>query len=99
MPRTNRLYWRSPRASRSLPIILAWRNKRAWEVLERWTKPFLTAFSDADPATKAWEPIFQARIPGAKGQPHTEIKGAGHFVQEEAGEELGRILAGLMASL
>jgi len=48
---------------------------------------------------KAWEPIFQARIPGAKGQPHTEIKDAGHFVQGEAGEELGRILARLMASL
>jgi haloalkane dehalogenase len=74
-------------------------NKRAWEVLERWTKPFLTAFSDGDPVTKAWEPIFQARIPGAKGQPHTEIKRAGHFVQEEAGEELARILAGLMKSL
>jgi haloalkane dehalogenase len=74
-------------------------NRRAWEVLERWTKPFLTAFSDGDPATKAWEPIFQARIPGARGQAHAEVKGAGHFVQEEAGEELGRILVGLMKSL
>jgi haloalkane dehalogenase len=74
-------------------------NRRAWQVLERWTKPFLTAFSDGDPATKAWEPIFQARIPGAKGQPHAEIKGAGHFVQEESGETLGRILAELMESL
>jgi haloalkane dehalogenase len=74
-------------------------NRRAWEVLERWTKPFLTAFSDGDPATKGWEPIFQGRIPGARGQPHAEVKGAGHFVQEEAGEELGRILVGLMKSL
>jgi len=74
-------------------------NRRAWDVLERWTKPFLTAFSDGDPVTKAWEPIFRARVPGAKGQAHTEIKGAGHFVQEEAGEELGRVLAGLMKSL
>ena len=74
-------------------------NKRAWEVLERWTKPFLTAFSDGDPSTKAWEPLFQARIPGARGQPHTEIKGAGHFVQEEAGEDLARVLVALMQSL
>jgi len=74
-------------------------NRRAWQVLEQWTKPFRTAFSDGDPVTKPWEQIFQARIPGAKGQPHTEIKGAGHFVQEEAGEEFGRILADLMKSL
>ena len=74
-------------------------NKRAWEVLERWTKPFLTAFSDGDPSTKAWEPVFQSRIPGAKGQPHTEIKGAGHFVQEEAGEALAGVLVDLMRRL
>jgi haloalkane dehalogenase len=30
-------------------------------------------------------------VPGAQGQPHTTIAGAGHFVQEDAGDELARI--------
>jgi haloalkane dehalogenase len=63
-------------------------NKAAWEALSRFTKPFLTAFSDSDPVTKGGERAFQERVPGAKGQPHTIIKGAGHFLQEDAPEEL-----------
>jgi haloalkane dehalogenase len=31
-------------------------------------------------------------IPGARDQPHVTIAAAGHFVQEDAGEELGRIV-------
>ena len=62
-------------------------------VLERWERPFLTAYSDGDPATRGWETVFQERVPGAKGQAHTTIKGAGHFVQEQKGEELGRVIA------
>ena len=60
--------------------------------LERWDRPFLTAFSDGDPATRGWESVFQERVPGARGQPHVTIAGAGHFVQEQKGEELGRII-------
>ena len=40
---------------------------------------------------------FQQEIPGAAGQPHTTIRGAGHFVQEEAGEELARIALDFIA--
>ncbi len=72
-------------------------NRRAWEVFSRWEKPFLTAFSDGDPVTRGGEAAFQQRIPGAKGQPHTTIKGAGHFLQEQAGEELAQIIAKFMA--
>ncbi|OGO50653.1 MAG: haloalkane dehalogenase, partial [Chloroflexi bacterium RBG_16_68_14] len=53
-------------------------NRQAWEVLERWEKPFLTAFSDSDPITRGGDRVFQQRVPGAKGQPHTTIVGAGH---------------------
>lgn len=62
-------------------------NLKAWEVLSKWEKPFLTAFSDSDPITKGGDAYFQKAIPGAKGMPHTVIKGAGHFVQEDGGEE------------
>ena len=62
-------------------------------VLEQWQRPFLTAYSDGDPPTRGWDTVFQERIPGAQGQAHTTIAGAAHFVQEQKGEELGRIIA------
>jgi len=68
-------------------------NHRAWEeVLSKWQKPFLTAFSDRDPITRGGERAFQERVPGARGQPHVTIKGAGHFLQEDKGEELARVI-------
>jgi len=72
-------------------------NRRAWEVLTRWEKPFLTAFSDSDPITKGGDRIFQRLIPGAKGQPHTTIAGAGHFLQEDKGEELAAVVVNFLA--
>jgi haloalkane dehalogenase len=66
-------------------------NRRAWEALARFTRPFLTAFTDSDPVTAGQHLRFQQEVPGALGQPHTTIKGAGHFVQEDAGPELAQI--------
>jgi haloalkane dehalogenase len=71
-------------------------NRRAWAVFARWEKPFLTAFSDGDPITRGGEITFQETVPGAKGQPHTTIKGAGHFLQEQAGEELATVIVKFM---
>ncbi|MCH8949012.1 MAG: haloalkane dehalogenase [Chloroflexi bacterium] len=73
-------------------------NRKAWEVLEAWEKPFLTAFSDSDPITGGGDRVFQARVPGTKGQPHTTIVGGGHFLQEDKGEELGRIVVDFIAA-
>ncbi len=67
-------------------------NRRAWQTLTRWEKPFLTAFSDSDPITHGGDTILQQLIPGAKGQPHTTIVGAGHFLQEDKGEEFARVI-------
>ena len=67
-------------------------NRRAWDVLRRWTKPFLTAFSDSDPVTRGADRLLQSQIPGAKDQPHTTIIGGGHFLQEDKGEELARVV-------
>lgn len=61
--------------------------------LGEWRRPFLTAYSDGDPATRGWDRVFVDHVPGARGQPHTTVTGAGHFVQEQRGEELGRIVA------
>src|SRR3990172_9586296 len=72
-------------------------NRRAWEVLRRWEKPFLTAFSDSDPITCGGDRAFQALVPGTKGQPHTTIAGAGHFLQEDKGEELAAVVVEFIA--
>lgn len=58
-------------------------NKAAWEVLERFDKPFVTAFSDGDAVTGGMDVPLQERIPGAKGQPHVTLSG-GHFLQEDS---------------
>lgn len=71
-------------------------NRKAWEVLSRFEKPFLTAFSDGDPITRGGEAIFQERVPGTKGQPHTTIKGGGHFLQEDCGPELAQVIVDFM---
>jgi haloalkane dehalogenase len=63
-------------------------NQAAWKVLAQYARPFLTLFGDGDPITAGAEKVLQARIPGAAGQPHKIIRDAGHFIQEDAGEEL-----------
>lgn len=73
-------------------------NREAWKVLAAFDKPFLTTFSDRDPVTKGGEKAFQKRVPGAKGQPHTIIKRAGHFLQEDASEELATLINDLIAA-
>jgi haloalkane dehalogenase len=66
--------------------------------LERWEKPALVLFSDSDPifSTVAAEHMA-SRIPGAG--PAEIIADAGHFLQEEKGEEIAvRIVRFLAAS-
>jgi haloalkane dehalogenase len=65
-------------------------NERAWTVFRAWDKPFLTLFSTRDPITRGGERLWQAQVPGARGRPHRRIRGAGHFLQEDAGEEVAR---------
>jgi len=68
-------------------------GRRTMRALEEWDRPFVTSYSDGDPATRGWDAVFQERVPGARGQRHVTIEGAGHFVQEDAGPELGRVIA------
>ncbi|HVC68790.1 MAG TPA: haloalkane dehalogenase [Acidimicrobiales bacterium] len=73
-------------------------NRATWTALGQFPRPFLTAFSDGDEASAGWAEIFQERVPGAQGQPHTTVVGAGHFVQEDKGTELGEIVARFISS-
>lgn len=91
--------------ARAFPLLIPTRpddpasepNRRAWKVLEQWEKPFLTAFSDGDPFTRAAGPVFRKRIPGAQDREHPIIRKAGHFLQEDAGEELAIVVNGFIA--
>ena len=72
-------------------------NKAAWQVLERWKKPFITCFSSGDPITRGGDRHMQRRIPGAHGQPHITLRG-GHFLQEDSPEDFARIIIDALKS-
>jgi haloalkane dehalogenase len=67
-------------------------NRAAWDALGAWQRPFLTSFASRDPITRGADRVLQAHIPGAQGQPHSIIRGAGHFVQEDKGEEWAQLI-------
>lgn len=67
------------------------KNLEAWEKLKHWNKPFLTIFGGKDDIMAGAEKLFQKLIPGTKGQPH-KIIDAGHFIQEDKGEELAGLI-------
>ncbi|WP_304171518.1 haloalkane dehalogenase [Phenylobacterium aquaticum] len=71
-------------------------NLAAWTVLEAFGKPFVTAFSDADPVSGGGEKVFQARVPGTQGQPHIILHG-GHFLQEDSPAEIVELVDALAA--
>ena len=64
----------------------------AWRALQGWQKPFLTTFSNRDPITRGLEQAFQEKVPGARGLRHVTVRNAGHFLQEDKGEELAAVL-------
>ncbi len=97
---------RSKAGARALPGLVPTRpddpateaNRAAWQVLTTSELPFLVAFSDSDPITGAMGPVLQKLIPGARGLSHPTVRDAGHFLQEDAGDELGRVVAEFIRS-
>jgi len=71
---------------------------KAWEFFESFDKPFLCAFADNDPVTAGGEKEFLKRVPGTKNLPHTSIKDGGHFVQENAPDQVAQVLIDLIKS-
>jgi haloalkane dehalogenase len=66
--------------------------RRVYERLEEWEKPCLVAFSDGDPVfpfPRAGE-RFTSVIPSAGEQ--VRISDAAHFLQEDRGEEIARVM-------
>lgn len=52
---------------------------------KQWTQPALIMFSDKDPITRGLDKTFQKLLPHAVVK---TVVGAGHFLQEDKGEEL-----------
>jgi len=72
-------------------------NRAAWATLCDSGTPMLVAFSDGDPITGAMAPIFISQMRGAQGVEHPVIAGAGHFLQEDAGEEVAAAVVAFLA--
>jgi haloalkane dehalogenase len=64
--------------------------RAAREALRSWRKPALVMFSDGDPITAGGDRWFRKLIPSAVDEPEITIHGAGHFLQEDKGEEIAR---------
>lgn len=65
-------------------------NRTAWERLSQWDRPFLVAFSDGDPITSGMAPVLRGVVPGAES---VTVTGAGHFLQEDAPDQLATAIA------
>ena len=65
-------------------------NEQYWiDVYEKWEKPFLVAFGENERITIGMKDDFLERIPNPTV---ITLKGASHFVQEEVGPELAKII-------
>lgn len=67
-------------------------NRAAWGVLRGLDTPLLTAFGADDKVMAGVDQVFQKLVPGAKGQAHTILPEAGHFLQEDVGTELAELV-------
>lgn len=73
-------------------------NRSAWTKLRASSTPMLVAFGDSDPITGPMAAIFQREMRGAQGIEHPVVRDAGHFLQEDAGEELANHIVDFLRS-
>ncbi|WP_256296523.1 haloalkane dehalogenase [Haloarchaeobius salinus] len=66
------------------------------ERLSDWEKPAFVLFSDSDPITGPTRDPLRDFLPTAADQPDVWVEGAGHFLQEDAGEAVADHVVGFV---
>lgn len=91
-------------AARQFPMLVpvtpddpeAANNIKAWSSLAAWSKPLLCLFGEHDRVLGRADTFLIENVPGAANQPHARFE-AGHFIQEDVGEELAASMLAWMA--
>ncbi len=100
-PFPSRIYMAGPRVFPSLINDLPGVNDNAWAGLTSYEKPFLTIWASNDPGNLGSQEIQDnliENIPGASGQPHTRLPEASHFLQDDQGAEIARLMVEFIAA-
>lgn len=95
-PFPDRAYMAGVRVFPSLVNELSGLNGDAWAGLMEFRRPFFTIWAANDPGSLgscAAQQQFLDRVPGAAGWPAERLAEAGHFLQDDQGEEIARRLA------
>jgi pimeloyl-ACP methyl ester carboxylesterase len=94
-PYPSRAYMAGTRVFASLRNEFPGLNQDAWVNLTAFERPFLTIWASNDPKEPGTCQVQQKwvdSVPGAAWQPHTRLKQASHFLQDDQGEEIARRL-------
>ena len=100
-PFPSRVYMAGPRTFPSLVNELPGVTQDAWAGLTEYEKPFLTIWASNDPGnlgSQEAQDIFIDGIPGAAGQPHARLPEASHFLQDDQGTEIARLMVEFIAA-
>jgi hypothetical protein len=100
-PFPSRIYMAGPRVFPSLINEIPGQTEQAWTALGSFERPFLTLWAANDPGLQGSCETQQAwidHVPGALGQPHDRLPEAGHFLQDDQGEELAARLVDFYAT-
>lgn len=100
-PFPSRVYMAGPRTFPSLVNELPGVTLDAWAGLTEYEKPFLTIWASNDPGNLGSleaQDILIDSIPGAAGQPHTRLPEASHFLQDDQGTEIARLMVEFIAA-
>ncbi len=98
-PYPSRIYLTGPRTFPSLAAGLGGLNEDAWAALSAFPRPLITIWGANDAGSLgqcATQDKYICTVPGAAGQAHARLDGAGHFLQDDQGAEIARRLVSFM---
>ena len=94
-----RICMAAPRTFPGLANELGGKHQTAIDGLANFTKPFLTIWASNDPGNLGSMEVQQFLInlvPGAANQPHTRLPQASHFLQDDQGDKIARLMVEFM---